>query len=300
VSPQFTGAPTAPTPSLGVANTQIATTGFVVNALSYPGGLLGSMAQQDQTAVNITGGTVQGLSAPIPIASGGTGGNTAVSARASLGLQTGAVTVVGTMAVQNASAVEISGGNISGLFNPMPIASGGTGANSSSFARNNLGLGDIATQSSSSVNLSGAITITGGQVVSLYAPVPVTAGGTGADNAAGARNNLGITAVFNSLGTMSTQNASSVAITGGSITGITPLLVNAGGTGGSTAADARSNLQAAWSGTTITAGAGLSGGGTLAADRTISIAANSNGYGARYISTLAPTGGSNGDIWYQI
>ena len=300
VGPQFSGAPTAPTPNLGTANTQLATTGFVVNALSYPGGLLGSMAQQNQEAVNITGGTVQGLSAPIPIASGGTGGNTQVSARAALGLQTGAVTVVCTMAAQNGSSVEIEGGNISGLFNPIPVASGGTGANSASFARNNLGLGTIATQSSSSVNLSGAITITGGQVVSLDAPVPVTAGGTGADNAQGARDNLGITTVFDSLGTMSTQNASSVVITGGSITGITPLLVNAGGTGGATAAEARSNLQAAWTSTTITAGTGLSGGGTLAASRTISIAANSNGYGTRYISTAAPTGGSNGDIWYQI
>ena len=300
VSPQFTGAPTAPTPSLGTANTQLATTGFVVNALSYPGGLLGSMAQQNQEAVNITGGTVQGLSAPIPIASGGTGGNTQISARASLGLQTGAVTTVGTMAVQNASSVEIEGGNISGLFNPIPVASGGTGANSASFARNNLGLGSIATQSSSSVNLSGAITITGGQVVSLDAPVPVTAGGTGADNPQGARDNLGVTAVFNTLGTMSQQNAGSVNITGGAIIGITPLLVNAGGTGGNTAADARSNLQAAWTSTSIIAGPGLSGGGTLAANRTISIAANSNGYGTRYISSSGPTGGSDGDIWYQI
>ena len=300
VSPQLTGAPTAPTAALSTANTQLATTAFVVNALSYPGGLLGSMAQQNQGAVNIVGGTIQGLSAPIPIASGGTGGDTAANARVSLGLESGATTIVGTMAVQNANSVQISGGNIAGLNNPIPIASGGTGANSESFARNNLGLGDIATQSSSSVNLSGAITITGGQVVSLDQPVPVTAGGTGGTTPLEARDNLGITAVFANLGTMSTQNASSVTITGGSITGITPLLVTAGGTGGANASAARSNLQAAWSGTSIFAGSGLSGGGTLAADRTISIAANSNGYGTRYVSTLAPSGGSNGDIWYQI
>lgn len=45
-----------------------------------------------------------------------------------------------------------------------------------------------------------------------------------------------------SLGTMSTQNASSVAITGGSITGITDITVADGGTGASTAAGARTNL----------------------------------------------------------
>lgn len=44
------------------------------------------------------------------------------------------------------------------------------------------------------------------------------------------------------LGTMSTQAASNVSITGGSITGITPLAVDYGGTGASTAPNARTNL----------------------------------------------------------
>jgi hypothetical protein len=44
------------------------------------------------------------------------------------------------------------------------------------------------------------------------------------------------------LGTMSTQNASAVTITGGSITGITDLAIADGGTGASTAANARTNL----------------------------------------------------------
>jgi hypothetical protein len=94
--------------------------------------------------------------------------------------------------------------------------------------------------------------------------------------------------------------ASNVNITGGSITGITPLSVSAGGTGDSTAAGARNNLGAAASATNIIAGSGLSGGGALTANVTLTIAANSNGYGTRYVSTAAPTGGADGDIWYQI
>lgn len=44
------------------------------------------------------------------------------------------------------------------------------------------------------------------------------------------------------LGTLATQNASSVAVTGGSITGITDLAIADGGTGSSTAEGARTNL----------------------------------------------------------
>lgn len=54
-------------------------------------------------------------------------------------------------------------------------------------------------------------------------------------DASAARGTLG-------LGTIATQAANSVAITGGSITGITDLAVADGGTGASTAANARTNL----------------------------------------------------------
>lgn len=63
----------------------------------------------------------------------------------------------------------------------------------------------------------------------------VAKGGTGAGTAADARTNLG-------LGSIATQAASAVAITGGSISGITDLAVADGGTGASTASGARTNL----------------------------------------------------------
>jgi hypothetical protein len=63
-----------------------------------------------------------------------------------------------------------------------------------------------------------------------------------------------VTTATASLGTMSTQNAGAVAITGGTITGTT---VNGNVVG-------------------------------------------SNSVGARTISSSAPSGGSNGDIWYRV
>lgn len=51
-----------------------------------------------------------------------------------------------------------------------------------------------------------------------------------------------VQAATGTLGTMSTQNANNVAITGGTITGITDLAVADGGTGASTASGARTNL----------------------------------------------------------
>lgn len=78
----------------------------------------------------------------------------------------------------------------------------------------------------------------------LTTDLPVTEGGTGASTAADARTNLG-------LGTIATQAASNVSITGGSITGITDLAVADGGTGASTAAAARVNLLPSLTGNTL-------------------------------------------------
>lgn len=53
---------------------------------------------------------------------------------------------------------------------------------------------------------------------------------------------------------------------------VNPVLVTQGGTGATTAAGARTNLAAAYSAITLTAGTGLSGGGDLTANRTFAIA----------------------------
>lgn len=73
--------------------------------------------------------------------------------------------------------------------------------------------------------VGGNLSVTG--TTTLSTALPVASGGTGAATAGNARTNLG-------LGTIATQAASSVSITGGSITDITDLAVADGGTGRST------------------------------------------------------------------
>jgi len=49
----------------------------------------------------------------------------------------------------------------------------------------------------------------------------------------------------------------------------------------------------------ITANATVAGTGLTDTSGTFSIATDSNGYGVRTISTSAPSGGSDGDVWYR-
>jgi hypothetical protein len=99
-------------------------------------------------------------------------------------------------------------------------------------ARTNLGLGTAALRAAgvANTNLPPVDTTfnSGDAVFATATGVQTQAAGT-------ARTSLG-------LGTMATQNAATVAITGGSIVGITDLAVADGGTGASTPAAARANL----------------------------------------------------------
>jgi hypothetical protein len=51
---------------------------------------------------------------------------------------------------------------------------------------------------------------------------------------------------------------------------------------------------------TVTGTGGLTGGGDLSANRTLSIASTSMGYGTRTVSTSNPSGGTDGDIWLKV
>jgi len=83
-------------------NTGVDVTASALNQLGEP------TVTINEGNVNITGGTISGLSSPIAIADGGTGSANAGAARTALGL--------GTIATQASNAIALTGGTISGTI----------------------------------------------------------------------------------------------------------------------------------------------------------------------------------------
>ena len=176
---------------------------------------------------------------------------------------------LGTMADQNANAVAITGGTISGLTAPMAIADGGTGQITKTAAFDGLSpltsQGDVLTHDGTNnvrlargsagkylkMNPEGTMPEWGdGYVTPTTTQGDIIVRGVGADTRLGigtAGQVLKVNAVGNSpewgtLGSMSTQASDAVAITGGTMADVaitggtvsgltTPLAVASGGTG---------------------------------------------------------------------
>lgn len=285
----LTGGPITSTGTISLANT-------AVSAGSY-----GSASQVPTYTVDAQGRLTAASNTAISIA------NTAVSG-------------LGTMSTQNANSVSITGGSVSGITD-LAVADGGTGASDAAGARTNLGAVGTGLTISAGTGLTGGGDLSANRTISL-ANTAVTAASYGSASqvatftvdaqgrlTAASNTNIAIanTAV-SGLGTMSTQNANNVSISGGSITGITDLAVADGGTGASSASGARTNLLPSYTSnagkvlavnvggtdvewiaaggvgtvTSITAGTGLTGG-TITSTGTIALAntaVSSGSYGS--------------------
>ena len=305
-SPVFSGVPTSPTPSDGDVSLKIATTAFVRSSapvLSVAGktGAVTLLVTDITGAAPTAAPTFTGdVKAPTPIYGDNsvfvattafvqgekvspafTGTPTAPTAGAGTNNTQIATTAYADGAVSNFNDI------VTATYAPLisPILSGTP--RSTTFAAGTNGT-QIATTAF----------VQGEKVSPAFTGIPTAPTANAGTNT----TQIATTAfVYGITGTIAAQNANAVAITGGTISGLSsPLDVASGGTGGNTAAAARSGIGAVSTSLTITAGAGLTGGGDLTNNRTLAIASNSNGYGNRTVSTAAPTGGSDGDIWYQI
>lgn len=93
-SPTFTGAPLAPTATAGTNTTQLATTAFVNTGITNERSTAATLTNKTLTSPAISGGTITGLSAPLPVASGGTSVATIPANAVVLGNGTSAIQTV--------------------------------------------------------------------------------------------------------------------------------------------------------------------------------------------------------------
>jgi hypothetical protein len=242
---------------------QASTTKLSNNVLSDTGvasGTYGDAATVAQFVVNSKGVITAATGITIAITASSITGLAPVATSGTYASLTGLPTL-GTLSSQDAGSIVVSGGTISGVtfisgdvtisggtisgITDLAVDDGGTGASTALGARANLGLA-IGTdvQAYSSVLFGVAERYTAADEIIYSSASGVLASTTlssfgrtiasGAD-AAAVRSSLG-------LGDIAVQNAGSVAISGGTISGITDLAIADGGTGASTASDARTNL----------------------------------------------------------
>jgi hypothetical protein len=178
---------------------------------------------------------------------------------------TDARTITGSIAAQDSNNVSITGGSISGVtVSNTSLSNVSVVANASSLSvRDSDGSNTLSIAVGSNLTANTILTLTTGATSNRTLDISasnVTVSVAGAAliddaDASAQRTTLG-------LGTIATQNANAVSITGGSISGITDLALADGGTGASLA-DPNANAVLGWNDTAgamtfLTAGTGIS------------------------------------------
>ena len=228
---------------------------------------------------SLTDANITGI---LPVNQGGTGATTAASARAALEVPVSSTTIT--------AGVGLTGGGNLTASRTLDVVFAGSGT---STWGGNAGTSDVAARYDHSHSLSGD---------KIVGTLPIAQGGTGATTVAAARTALSvpidtttiatgdglsgggnltasrtISVTFAGSGTATTVARSDHghALTDANITGTLP--ISQGGTNATTVSAARSALGVPYSGNSIVAGNGLTGGGTISSSRTLNVDFAGNG-----------------------
>ena len=130
--------------------------------------------------------------------------------------------------------------------------------------------------------------------LTLTTDLAIADGGTGASSASNARTNLGL-----AIGTdVQAYDAQLTDIEGLAVTNGNFIVGDGSNWVAETGATARTSLGLGSIATQDSSAVDITGG-TLTGTTVNSVTVGTNGSGTRTVSTLAPSGGSNGDIWYR-